>query len=113
MLPRRYARAVTDRDRILRLGLGPMPDGRFARLRHKLSEFLWGFFVYEFWHGLHEERSRYADALNVLIVGELLGIPLMNSTVTLKLLPYMLPDLKKWKERQLAEADVIERVPEL
>ncbi|HZP96426.1 MAG TPA: hypothetical protein VFC31_08855 [Candidatus Limnocylindria bacterium] len=101
------------RQRIIRIGLGPEPDGRWAKLRHRVNEILWGFFVYEFWHGLHEERSRYADALNVLIMGELLGIPLMNSTVTLHLLPYMLPDLKKWKERQLEDTEVLERAPEI
>lgn len=96
-----------------KIGFGPEPAGRWARLRHRLNEVLWGFFVYEFWHGLHEERSRYADALNVLLIGELLGIPLMNSTVTLRLLPYMLPDLRKWKERQLVDAEVLERAPEM
>ncbi len=98
---------------MLRVGLGPAPAGRWRRLWHRLNEFAWGFFVYDFYHGLHEERSRYADALNVLMLGELLGIPLMNSTLTLRLLPYMLPDLKAWKERQLAEAEVLDRVPEL
>ena len=104
---------MTDRERILKLGLGPEPTGRLARLRHRLNEALWGFFIYELWHGIHEERSRYADALNVLMIGELLGIPLMNSTVTLRLLPYMLPDLKKWKERQLTDPEILERAPEM
>lgn len=104
---------MIDRRRALRISLGPEPTGRWARLRHRFKELLWGFFVYEFWHGLHEERSRYADALNVLMIGELLGIPLMNSTITLRLLPYLLPDLKSWKERQLAEAEVLDRVPEV
>lgn len=88
--------------------LGPVPEGRWAGLRFRMREFLWGFFMYEFWHGLQEERARYDDALNVLIIGELLGIPLMNSTVTLRLLPYLLPDIKKWKERQLAEREVLD-----
>ncbi len=98
---------------MFRVGLGPTPEGRWRRLWHRINEFMWGFFVYEFWHGLHEERSRYSDALNVLMMGELLGIPLMNSTITLRLLPYMLPDLKSWKDRQLAEPEVLERVPEM
>lgn len=104
---------MTDRGRIAKLTLGPEPKGRFARWRHRLNEVMWGFFVYELWHGVHEERSRYADALNVLMIGELLGIPLMNSTITLRLLPYMLPDLKKWKERQLTDAEILERAPEM
>lgn len=96
-----------------RLSLGPEPTGRWAQIRHRVNEALWGFFVYEFWHGLHEERSRYADALNVLMLGEFLGVPLMNSTITLRLLPYMLPDLKKWKERQLSEREILDSPPEI
>lgn len=98
---------------MLRIGLGPAPEGRWARIRYRLNEVMWGFFIYEFWHGVHEERTRYADALNVLMIGELLGIPLMNSTITLRLLPYMLPDLKTWKERQLTDPEILERAPEM
>ncbi len=93
--------------------LGPEPEGRWARVRHRAREFVWGFFMYEMWHGLRAERTRYADALNLLMMGEFLGIPLMNSTVTLRLLPYLLPDLKKWKERQLAEREVLDHPPEI
>ncbi len=98
---------------MLKIGFEPAPGGRWARFRHRLNEIAWGFFIFELWHGVHEERTRYADALNVLMIGELLGIPLMNSTITLKLLPYMLPDLKKWKERQLTDSEVLERAPEM
>ena len=96
-----------------KITLGPEPSGRWLRLRFRIEEFLWGFFLYEFWHGLRQERAKYEDALNLLIVGEFLGIPLMNSTVTLRLLPYLLPDIAKWKERQLAETEVLEHPPEM
>ncbi len=96
-----------------KLTLGPEPEGRWAKLKFRLQEILWGFFIYEFWHGLQEERTKYDDALNVLIVGELLGVPLMNSTVTLRLLPYILPDLKEWKKRQLTEVEVLDHPPEM
>lgn len=92
---------------------GPLPAGRWARLLYRAREALWGLFLYEFWHELREQRTKYEDALNVLMIGELLGIPLMNSTVTLRLLPYMLPDLEKWKERQLAEFEVLDHPPEI
>ncbi len=93
--------------------LGPAPTGRVARIVHKVREALWGMFFYEFWHELREQRRKYEDALNVLMMGELLGIPLMNSTITLKLLPYLLPDLRQWKERQLAEFEVLDHPPDI
>lgn len=76
-------------------------------------QFLWGFFFFEMFHDLQKEKTRYSDAVNLVIVGELLGLPLMNSVITLRLLPYLLPELDGWKQRQLAEVDIIEEVPEI
>ena len=76
-------------------------------------QFLWGFFYFEMFHDLQKEKARYSDAMNVVIVGELLGLPLMISVITLRLLPYLLPELDSWKYRQLSEADIIEEAPEI
>jgi hypothetical protein len=64
-------------------------------------------------HELQKEKARYSDAVNLVIVGELLGLPLMTSVITLRLLPYLLPELDQWKHRQLTEVDIIEEVPEI
>ncbi len=76
-------------------------------------QFLWGFFFFEMFHELQKEKARYSDAVNLIIVGELLGLPLMNSVIALRLLPYLLPELDGWKHRQLSEVDIIEEVPEI
>lgn len=76
-------------------------------------QFLWGFFYFEMFHELQKEKARYSDAVNLVIVGELLGLPLMSSVITLRLLPYLLPELDSWKYRQLSEADIIEEAPEI
>ncbi len=78
-----------------------------------VRQFLWGFFFFEMFHELQKEKARYSDAVNLVVVGELLGLPLMNSVITLRLLPYLLPELDGWKHRQLAETDIIEEVPEI
>lgn len=92
---------------------GIEPPSRFGRLRFRVRELLWGLFVFDTWKELAGERRRYEDALNVLIFGELLGLPLMNSTLTLRLLPFLMPDLKAWRERQLAEREVLDHPPDL
>ncbi|MBE3557762.1 MAG: hypothetical protein IMW89_00850 [Ktedonobacteraceae bacterium] len=86
------------------------------RLRHvwqAVRQFLWGFFMFEMFHETQKEKARYSDAVNLVIAGELLGLPLMNSVITLRLLPYLLPELAGWKQRQLAEEDIIEEAPEI
>ncbi len=101
------------RESAKRFTLGPEPAGRWGKLRLRLRELLFGFFMYELWHDLHEQSRRYEDAMNVIIMGEFLGLPLMNSGITLRLLPYLLPDLKAWRERQLSDREVLERHPEI
>lgn len=87
--------------------------GQLRQAMQVARQFLWGFFFFEMFHELQKEKARYSDAVNLIIVGELLGLPLMNSVITLRLLPYLLPELDGWKHRQLSEVDIIEEVPEI
>lgn len=86
---------------------------RLRQAIHIARQFLWGFFFFEMSHELQKEKARYSDAVNLVIVGEMLGLPLMNSVITLRLLPYLLPELDGWKQRQLSEGDIIEEAPEI
>lgn len=79
----------------------------------KVKQFLWGFLFFEWYHELQHARSRYNDVMNLILFGELLGIPLMNSSIGLRLLPYALPDLRAWKHRQLEDHPVEEHAPHI
>ena len=79
--------------------------------KQKVKELLWGFFFFDFYKEVIKAKAKYEDALNLIILGELLGIPLMNSTIALKLLPYLFPELGDWKKRQLKEVEVIDSIP--
>jgi len=74
--------------------------------------FFWGLFVFDLYRNTLVERNKYEDAMNIIILGEMIGIPLMNSVITLRLLPHVLGDLADWKKRQLIEYEVLERAPE-
>jgi hypothetical protein len=77
------------------------------------KDFFWGLFIFDLYRVTLEEKVKYEEVMNIVLLGELLGIPLMNSTVTLRLLPYLFPKLKKWKQNQLRERDITEFVPEI
>ncbi len=79
----------------------------------KLRQLVWGFLFFEWYHELQHERARYRDVMHLILFGELLGIPLMNSSVGLRLLPYALPELPAWKHRQLEEFDLVEHGPHI
>jgi hypothetical protein len=79
----------------------------------KVKQFLWGLFFFETYHELMHERAKYSDVMYLVLYGELIGIPLMNSSIGLRLLPYTLPDLQSWKHRTLEEYDLVEHAPHI
>jgi len=85
---------------------------RLRRVFQQAHDFVWGLFVFELYKSTLAERHKYQDAMNLIILGEMIGVPLMNSTITLRILPYVLGDLADWKHRHLAEYEVLERAPE-
>lgn len=71
-----------------------------------VKEVCWGMVVYDLYLGAIREKTKRGDILNVLIFGELLGIPLMTSGTALRLLPHLYPGLYHWKRRVLRERDI-------
>jgi len=59
---------------------------RLRRALHVAKEALWGLFFYELYTENMKMQIRYNDAVNLLVFSEQLGIPLMNSYVSMRLL---------------------------
>jgi len=81
-------------------------------LKKKAKEFLWGLFLYDFYLDAVRTKTKYKDAVNLFLLGQFLGLPLMNSSISLRLLPYLFPELSDWKKRQLKEKEIIELAPD-
>ena len=85
------------------------PEDLKARLniiRRALRGFFYGMTV----HGLAVE-TRYArgelDHLFMLIVfGDLIGVPILPPYYSIRLLPYVMPSLQRWKRSALREKDL-------
>ena len=75
-----------------------------------VKEFIWG--LAEMYRETLKDKRQYEDVLNIAFLGEFLGLPLMNSTITLKLLPHLFPELKQWRQRQLTEQDITDHLPD-
>lgn len=88
------------------IGLGDQTS-----LRRKIRDFLWGLFLYDLYLDAVRTKVKYKDALNLFLLGQFLGLPLMNSSISLRLLPHLLPELGDWKRRQLKEREIIESTP--
>ncbi len=85
---------------------------RWGEFKRAVREFLFGLFYFDLYWDTKKEAAKLKDAVNLLLMGELLGLPLMTTPLMLRLLPYLLPEIEGWKQRQLRERDVTEEVPE-
>ena len=86
---------------------------RAKRFLHVLKEILWGLFFFDLYTENMKMGIRYNDAVNLLVFSEQLGIPLMNSYVSMRLLPYFVGELEGWKRREMREREILEEAPEI
>ncbi len=76
-------------------------------------DFLWGLAFLETYKEILKEKRKVEDLMNVVILGEFLGLPLMNSTIALRMLPYLFPRLQGWRRHMLTERDITDDLPEM
>lgn len=66
-----------------------------------VKDFLYGLTGHSFVHHSLEMRHDAEALFLVVTLGDLVGVPIMPPVHTLRLLPYVVPEIEKWK-RQLA-----------
>jgi hypothetical protein len=72
------------------------------------GQILYGATIYEMVRDLHQERGRLERLFIVAVFGDLLGVPILPPYYTLRLLPYIVPQLTGWKVSLLRERDFTE-----
>jgi hypothetical protein len=86
-------------------------------LRSKVLEFIraagevwYGMTAYEFVISLRRRRA-YLERIFVLVLfGDLLGIPVLPPYYSMRLLPFVVPDINRWKYSMLRERDLADMV---
>ncbi len=70
-----------------------------------LREFLYGMMGMEFAEHAVEMRGSLENLFLLGIVGDMLGVPIMPPYYSLRLLPYVVPQIATWKRRVLRERE--------
>jgi hypothetical protein len=71
-----------------------------------VREILYGLTVHEMDLELRKERG-YLDHMFMLVVfGDLVGLPLLPPYYSMRLLPYIVPSIERWKRSLLRERDL-------
>ena len=86
-------------------------------MRSKLVQFIraagevwYGMTAYEFVISLRRRRA-YLERIFVLVMfGDLLGIPILPPYYSLRLLPFVVPNINRWKYSMLRERDLADLV---
>jgi hypothetical protein len=77
-------------------------------LRGAFREFLYGMSGYEFARHAMETRAAMETVFMVSVVGDMVGIPVIPPYYSLRLLPYVVPEVSTWKKRVLREREFTE-----
>ena len=61
---------------------------------------------YEFAQQAVENRANIESLFMLSVFGDMLGVPILPPYYSLRLLPYVVPQIATWKRRMLREKDV-------
>ena len=70
------------------------------------GQFLYGMSVYEWVRNLRQQRGEIERLFVLITFGDIVGLPILPPYYTLRLLPYIVPCLNRWKRSLLRERDL-------
>lgn len=81
------------------------PLAALGGLRTALGDFAFGMTGYEFARHAIERRAALESLFMLVVVGDMVGLPVMPPYYSLRLLPYVTPNIVTWKRRVLRERE--------
>jgi hypothetical protein len=81
---------------------------RRSTLVEGLREFLYGMTGHEFARHAMATRAGMETLFMATCVGDMLGVPIIPPYYSLRILPYVVPQIATWKRRVLRERDFTE-----
>ncbi len=79
---------------------------RLAHLAGAIRDMLYGATIYEMVRDLRKQRGHLEHLFVLIVFGDLLGVPVLPPYYTLRLLPFVLPDIAGWRRSMLRERDL-------
>jgi hypothetical protein len=79
---------------------------RLRQAARVAGDMFYGATIYEMVRDLHKQRGELERLFVLIVFGDLLGIPVLPPYYTLRLLPYVMPNLTGWRRSVLRERDL-------
>lgn len=74
-----------------------------------LRNFIYGMTGYEFARHALEARRELESIFMIVTLGDLIGVPVMPPVYSLRLLPYIAPEIEQWKRQMARRKEFWER----
>jgi len=84
----------------------PEKEAIAKRWLHAFSDTIYGMAAHDMSRAALRTRASMEHLFILITMGDLLGIPILPPYYSLRLLPYVVPQIATWKRRMLREKDV-------
>jgi len=81
---------------------------RFQQIWQAVKEFVYGMAAYDFEQEARRMRAQLETLFLLIVFGDMIGLPILPSYYSLRLLPYVVPVIERWKRQVLRERDITE-----
>jgi hypothetical protein len=78
---------------------------RLRELTHALGQVIYGMTIYDMVLELNKARGNLERLFTLMVFGDLLGVPILPPYYSLRLVPYIVPTIDKWRRSMLRERD--------
>ncbi|MDR7543063.1 MAG: hypothetical protein QN120_02290 [Armatimonadota bacterium] len=81
-------------------------QGFLAGVKRNLKDFIYGMAAHEMTRHALKTRGSMEHLFILITMGDLLGVPILPPYYSLRLLPYVVPQISTWKRSMLRERDL-------
>ena len=91
-------------------GTEPKKVGGLRGLLKNVEEVIYGMAAHDMSRYALRTRASMEHLFILITMGDLLGIPILPPYYSLRLLPYVVPQIATWKRRMLREKDLADAI---
>jgi hypothetical protein len=83
---------------------------RFGSIKKAIKDFVYGMAAHDMVTYSLRTRMHMENLFMLIVMGDMLGIPVLPPYYSLRLLPHVVPHVKTWKRTLLRDRDVTDRM---
>ena len=85
-------------------------NSKFSKALEWITGFFYGMFLYDAERVFRRQRADLEHLFVLISFGDLLGVPILPPYYSMRLLPYIVPLINRWRYRMLREKDLTDMI---